>query len=81
MQKITEQRVYPHQIQMDVTIKDIYDNVRLAREKAMLGSYESAEVYYEGSLQMIRRLLVMVQEPLRKGKWQDVSHSLKLMLR
>lgn len=58
---------------MAVTIKEICDNVRLAREMSMLGNYESAEVYYEGCLQMITRLIMQISEPLRKNKWQQVS--------
>nr|XP_023018219.1 katanin p60 ATPase-containing subunit A-like 1 [Leptinotarsa decemlineata] len=40
---------------------------------SMLGNYESAEVYYEGTLQMISRLIMMISEPLRKNKWQQVQ--------
>ncbi|EFA11410.2 katanin p60 ATPase-containing subunit A-like 1 [Tribolium castaneum] len=58
---------------MVVTVKEICDNVTLAREMAMLGNYESAEVYYEGSIQMISRLILMIPEPLRKNKWQQVQ--------
>lgn len=57
---------------MAVTVKEICDNVTLAREMAMLGNYESAEVYYEGSIQMISRLILMIPEQLRKNKWQQV---------
>lgn len=58
---------------MNATVKEICDNVTLAREMAMLSNYENAEVYYEGSLQMIHQLVMMIPEPLRKSKWQDVS--------
>lgn len=57
---------------MAVSVKEICENVRLAREMFMLGNYESAEVYYEGSLQMISRLILMIPEPIRKNKWQQV---------
>ncbi|CAG9855424.1 unnamed protein product [Phyllotreta striolata] len=58
---------------MAVKIKEICDNVSLAREMTMLGNYESAEVYYEGCLQMISRIILMISEPLRKSKWQQVQ--------
>lgn len=58
---------------MAVTVREICDNVTLAREMTMLGNYESAEVYYEGSIQMISRLILMIPEPLRKNKWQQVQ--------
>jgi katanin p60 ATPase-containing subunit A1 len=57
---------------MAVTVREICDNVTLAREMTMLGNYESAEVYYEGCIQMINKLLLMIPEPLRKNKWQQV---------
>lgn len=58
---------------MAVTIKEICDNVRLAREMSMLGNYESAEVYYEGCLQMISNLILIITDSLRKTKWQQVQ--------
>ncbi|CAG9817013.1 unnamed protein product [Phaedon cochleariae] len=58
---------------MAVTVKEICDNIKLAREMGMLGNYENAEVYYEGSLQMITRLISMIPEPIRKNKWQQVQ--------
>lgn len=54
-------------------MKKVCDNVTLAREMSMLGNYESAEVYYEGSIQLIMKLVSLIAEPLRKGKWHDVS--------
>lgn len=57
---------------MAVSVREICDNVSLARETSMLGNYESAEVYYEGSLQMISRLIIMIPEPNRKSKWEQV---------
>ncbi|KAJ8956693.1 hypothetical protein NQ318_014048 [Aromia moschata] len=58
---------------MAVTAKEICDNVKLAREMSVLGNYESAEVYYEGSLQMISRLIAMIPDLTRKNKWQQVQ--------
>ncbi|XP_018334050.1 katanin p60 ATPase-containing subunit A-like 1 isoform X2 [Agrilus planipennis] len=57
---------------MAASIKEICDNVTLAREMSMLGNYESAEIYYEGSLQMISRLIFIISDPNRKNKWQQV---------
>ncbi|CAH0562100.1 unnamed protein product [Brassicogethes aeneus] len=58
---------------MAVTAKEICDNITLAREMSLLGNYESAEVYYEGLLQMITKLISMIPEPVRKNKWQQVQ--------
>lgn len=63
---------------MAVTGNEICDNITLAREMSMLGNYESAEVYYEGSLQMISQLILMIQEPTRKNKWQQVQKKVAL---
>lgn len=57
---------------MDDTIKRISENLTLAREMSMVGNYESAEVHYEGTLQLIMKLVSQISEPLRKDKWQDV---------
>ncbi|KAF2905592.1 hypothetical protein ILUMI_00569 [Ignelater luminosus] len=63
---------------MAVSVREICDNVTLAREMSMLGNYESAEVYYEGSLQMINRLIIIIPEPNRKNKWQQVQRKVAL---
>lgn len=59
-------------------IKEICDNVTLAREMSMLGNYESAEVYFEGSIQMINRLIITISEPIRKNKWQQVQKTVAI---
>lgn len=61
---------------MAVTVKEICDNVTLGREMSMLGNYESAEVYYEGTIQMLNRFIITISEPTRKDKWQQVSTSI-----
>lgn len=57
---------------MAVTANEICENIKLAREMSVLGNYESAEVYYEGSLQMISRLITGIPDLTRKNKWQQV---------
>lgn len=52
---------------------DICENTKMAREMAVMGNYDSAGVYYEGVLQMLRKLLVGISEPIRKGRWTMVS--------
>lgn len=61
-------------IVMAVSLKEIFDNVTLAREMSMLGNYENAEVYYEGSIQMIHKLALEIRDANRKMKWQQVRH-------
>lgn len=40
---------------------------------ALTGNYESAGVYYQGVIQQIHRLLVSVDDPTRKARWQSVQ--------
>uniref|UniRef100_A0A2H1W0N6 SFRICE_000757 n=1 Tax=Spodoptera frugiperda TaxID=7108 RepID=A0A2H1W0N6_SPOFR len=55
---------------MAVSVGEICENTKLAREMALMGNYESALVYYEGTVQMIHRLLITIADPTRKSKWQ-----------
>lgn len=57
---------------MAVSVGEICENTKLAREMALMGNYESALVYYEGTVQMIHRLLITIADPTRKSKWQLV---------
>ncbi|KAJ0172158.1 hypothetical protein K1T71_012131 [Dendrolimus kikuchii] len=58
---------------MAVSVGEIGENTKLAREMALMGNYESALVYYEGTVQMIHRLLITIADPTRKSKWQLVQ--------
>lgn len=58
---------------MAVSVGEICENTKLAREMALMGNYDSALVYYEGTVQMIHRLLITIADPTRKSKWQLVS--------
>ncbi|XP_037303000.1 katanin p60 ATPase-containing subunit A-like 1 isoform X1 [Manduca sexta] len=58
---------------MAVSVGEICENTKLAREMALMGNYESALVYYEGTIQMIHRLLITIADPTRKSKWQLVQ--------
>ncbi|KOB69168.1 Katanin p60 ATPase-containing subunit A1 [Operophtera brumata] len=58
---------------MAVSVGEICENTKLAREMALMGNYDSAMVYYEGTVQMIHRLLTTIADPTRKSKWQLVQ--------
>lgn len=58
---------------MAVSVGEICESTKLAREMALMGNYESALVYYEGTVQMIHRLLITIADPTRKSKWQLVQ--------
>ncbi|KAB7507602.1 hypothetical protein Anas_05173, partial [Armadillidium nasatum] len=58
---------------MMVNVQDICENMRLAREMALTSQYGTAEIYYQGVVQQIHRLLATIQEPNRKTRWQQVQ--------
>ncbi|XP_069695966.1 katanin p60 ATPase-containing subunit A-like 1 [Periplaneta americana] len=61
---------------MAVSINEICENTKLAREMALMGNYETAGVYYQGVVQQIHRLLITIADPTRKGKWQLVQQQI-----
>lgn len=50
----------------------ITENVKLAREYALLGNYDSAMVYYQGVLDQINKYLYSVKDTHLHQKWQQV---------
>jgi len=64
---------------MAVSINEICENTKLAREMALMGNYETAGVYYQGVVQQIHKLLISIADPTRKGKWQLVSNCHKVV--
>ncbi|MBN3271007.1 KTNA1 protein, partial [Polyodon spathula] len=55
-----------------MSLVEIGENVKLAREYALLGNYNSAIVYYQGVLEQMRKYLFSVKDPLLQQKWQQV---------
>ena len=43
---------------MAISVSDICENTKLAREMSLLGNYETATVYYQGVVQQIHRCAV-----------------------
>jgi len=58
---------------MAVSLQDICENTKLAREMSLIGNYETATVYYQGVIQQIHRLLATIEDPGRKLKWQQIQ--------
>lgn len=56
-----------------LSMTEIGENTKLAREMAMVGNYDSAGIYYEGVLQMVQKRLMGASDPMQKGKWLAVS--------
>ncbi|XP_065166303.1 katanin p60 ATPase-containing subunit A-like 1 [Atheta coriaria] len=63
---------------MAETPKEICDNLTLARESSMIGNYESAEVYYAGTMQLVTQLIINITDPLRKNKWLQAKQRIAL---
>lgn len=52
-----------------VSTSAICENAKLAREKALMGNYDTASIYYETVSQMLQKLLLGIGDPVRRGKW------------
>ncbi|XP_014238866.1 katanin p60 ATPase-containing subunit A-like 1 [Trichogramma pretiosum] len=61
---------------MAVSISEICENTKLAREMALTGNYDTSGVYYQGVVQQIHRLLSSIVDSQRKAKWQQVQHQI-----
>ncbi|KAK9499109.1 hypothetical protein O3M35_003616 [Rhynocoris fuscipes] len=61
---------------MAVSINEICENTKLAREMAVMGNYETSSVYYLGVIQQIHKLLLTIADKTRRSKWQLVQHQI-----
>ncbi len=52
--------------------QEVSENVKLARENALVGVYDEARVYYVGAIQGVQQVLKQTQEPDKKQKWKEV---------
>ena len=52
---------------------EIVENVKMAREYALLGNYDTSLVYFQGVLQQIQKYIVGIVDPVRKQKWHQVK--------
>uniref|UniRef100_A0A672MEX2 Katanin p60 ATPase-containing subunit A1 n=1 Tax=Sinocyclocheilus grahami TaxID=75366 RepID=A0A672MEX2_SINGR len=55
-----------------MSLAEISENVKLAREYALLGNYSSEVVCYQGVLEQIRKYLYSVRDSSLQQKWQQV---------
>uniref|UniRef100_A0A1B6JUQ1 Katanin p60 ATPase-containing subunit A1 n=2 Tax=Homalodisca TaxID=139475 RepID=A0A1B6JUQ1_9HEMI len=63
---------------MAVSINEICENTKLAREMALMGNYETSGVYYQGVIQNIQKLLISIADHTRKAKWQQIQRQVAL---
>ena len=62
-----------------MSAQNVSQNVKQARENALVGCYDEARVYYEGAIQDIKLLLKQTTDLDVKEKWQQVNHSGRVM--
>ncbi|XP_038134025.1 katanin p60 ATPase-containing subunit A1 [Cyprinodon tularosa] len=55
-----------------MSLRDISENMKLAREYALLGNYSSASVLYNGLLEQIRKHMYGVQDGGVQQRWQQL---------
>lgn len=49
------------------------EDVKQARELALMGNYEQANTYYYGTIQSVQQILKQIHEPDQKQKWREVN--------
>lgn len=49
--------------------------MKAARHNALLSSYDTSQVYYQGALQQIQKHLQTISDPARKQEWQQMRQS------
>uniref|UniRef100_A0A8C6P3I7 Katanin p60 (ATPase containing) subunit A 1 n=1 Tax=Nothobranchius furzeri TaxID=105023 RepID=A0A8C6P3I7_NOTFU len=57
---------------MSMSLREITENMKLAREYALLGNYSSASVLYHGLLEQIRRHMYSVRDGAVQQRWQQL---------
>ncbi|XP_058470366.1 katanin p60 ATPase-containing subunit A1 isoform X2 [Solea solea] len=55
-----------------MSLREITENVELAREYALLGNYNSASVLYHGLLEQIKKYMYTVRDSSVQQRWQQV---------
>lgn len=56
----------------EMSLREISENVKLAREYALLGNYSSASVLYQGLLEQINKYVNTVRDSGLQHRWQQV---------
>lgn len=53
-------------------LDELCENVKVGREYALLGNYDTALVYYQGVLQQIQKHIASIKDISLRSKWQQV---------
>ncbi|XP_064628903.1 katanin p60 ATPase-containing subunit A-like 1 isoform X1 [Lineus longissimus] len=59
-----------------LSMNQISDDVKMAREYALLSNYDTSLVYYQAVIQQIQKFLVTMKDQDRRLKWQKVRSEL-----
>ncbi|CAH8460377.1 unnamed protein product [Heterobilharzia americana] len=59
-----------------MSLSEIVENVKQARELALLGNYESSLTYYSVGIAQLKKFTVSISEANRKQQWQTVRQEL-----
>jgi L-rhamnose mutarotase len=57
-------------------LEEICENARMGREYALLGDYETAQIYYQSVLQQISQYTSTLKDTQQKQRWHKVSSSI-----
>ncbi|XP_061560487.1 katanin p60 ATPase-containing subunit A1 isoform X2 [Phycodurus eques] len=55
-----------------MSLQEIFENMKLAREYALLGNYNSASVLYQGLLEQIKKHVYTTRDPSLQQRWQSL---------
>ncbi|XP_076026659.1 katanin p60 ATPase-containing subunit A1 [Genypterus blacodes] len=55
-----------------MNLQEVTENVKLAREYALLGNYRSARIFYHGVLKQVKRHLCTVRDSSLQHRWQQL---------
>lgn len=59
-----------------MSLRELSENVKLAREYALLGNYSSASILYQGLLEQIKKYQYTVKDSSFQQRWQQVNVAL-----
>lgn len=59
-----------------MSLRELSENVKLAREYALLGNYSSASVLYHGLLEQIKKYVYTMRDSGFQQRWQQVKVAL-----
>lgn len=62
---------------MSSEMNELLENTKMARECALLSNYETSQVYYQGVLQQVQKILRTVERGAEKTKWEETLSSLR----